>query len=60
MERLKGRDASISDGLRLAREHLGQIFLWAVVTATVGVILRSLSERFGVVGRIVISLIGPA
>jgi hypothetical protein len=60
MERLKGRDASIRDGLKLAREHLGQIFLWAVVTATVGVILRSLSERFGFVGRIVISLIGAA
>lgn len=60
MERLKGREASIGDGLKLAREHLGAIFLWAVVTATVGVILRSLSERFGVVGRIVISLIGAA
>lgn len=60
MERLKGRDASIADGLRLAREHLGTIFLWAVVTATVGVVLRSLSERFGVIGRIVISLIGVA
>jgi len=60
MERLKGHDASIADGVKLAREHLGQIFLWAVVTATVGVILRSLSERFGVVGRIVISLIGAA
>jgi hypothetical protein len=60
MERLKGRDASISDGLRLAREHLGSIFVWAVVTATVGIVLRSLSERFGIVGRIVISLIGVA
>jgi hypothetical protein len=60
MERLQGREASIADGLRLAREHLGAIFLWAVVTATVGVILRSLSERFGVIGRIVISLIGVA
>ena len=60
MERLQGRDASIGDGLRLAREHLGAIFLWAVVTATVGVVLRTLAERFGFVGRIVISLIGAA
>jgi hypothetical protein len=60
MERLRGREASIADGLRLAREHVGQIFLWAVVTATVGIVLRSLAERFGFVGRIVISLIGAA
>lgn len=60
MERLRGRDATIADGLRLAREHLGEIFLWAVVTATVGMILRSLAERFGFVGRIVLSLIGAA
>lgn len=60
MERLKGREATITDGLRLAREHLGAIFLWAVVTATVGIVLRTLAERFGFVGRIVISLIGAA
>jgi Family of unknown function (DUF6159) len=60
MERLQGRESTIADGLRLAREHLGQIFLWAVVTATVGIVLRTLSERFGFVGRIVISLIGVA
>jgi hypothetical protein len=60
MERLKGREATITDGLQLARKHLGAIFLWAVVTATVGIVLRTLAERFGFVGRIVISLIGAA
>jgi hypothetical protein len=60
MERLKGKEASIADGLRLARKHVGRIFVWALITATVGMILRSLSERFGFVGRIVISLIGVA
>lgn len=60
MKRLRGEDATIGDGLRLAREHVGKIFVWAVVTATVGMILRALSERFGFVGRIVISIIGVA
>jgi hypothetical protein len=60
MKRLEGEDASIGDGLRLAREHVGKIFVWAVVTATVGMILRALSERFGFIGRIVISIIGVA
>jgi Family of unknown function (DUF6159) len=60
MKRLRGEDATIRDGLDLARSHLGKIFVWAVVTATVGMILRALAERFGFVGRIVISLIGAA
>ena len=60
MKRLRGEDASIRDGLDLARAHLGKIFVWAVITATVGMILRALAERFGIVGRIVISLIGVA
>jgi hypothetical protein len=60
MKRLRGEDASIRDGLDLARSHLGKILVWAVVTATVGMILRAVAERFGIVGRIVISLIGVA
>jgi Family of unknown function (DUF6159) len=59
-KRLRGEDATIGDGLRLAREHLGRIFVWAVVTATVGMVLRALAERFGFIGRIVISVIGAA
>ena len=38
MKRLKGEDASIKDGLALARQHLGPIFVWALITATVGMI----------------------
>lgn len=60
MKRLRGEEASIGDGIRLAREHVGKIFVWAVVTATVGMLLRALSERFGLIGRIVISIIGVA
>ncbi len=60
MKRLKGEDASIKDGLALARQHVGKIFVWALITATVGMILRSLQERAGLIGRIVIGLIGVA
>jgi Family of unknown function (DUF6159) len=60
MKRLKGEDASIKDGLALAREHLGRIFVWAVITATVGMILRALQNRAGLIGRILIGLIGIA
>ncbi|MEA2551306.1 MAG: hypothetical protein QOE25_1075 [Actinomycetota bacterium] len=53
MKRLKGEPATLADGFAAARAHLGQIFLWAVVTATVGMILRAIQERGGILGRIV-------
>ena len=58
MKRLKGEDARISDGLALARAHVGKIFVWAIITATVGMILRAVQERAGIVGRIVVAIIG--
>ena len=60
MKRLRGEDAKISDGLALARQHIGKIFVWAVLTATVGMILRQLQERAGIVGRILIGIVGIA
>ena len=60
MKRLQGEDAKISDGLALARQHIGKIFVWAVVTATVGMILRTLQERAGIVGRILLGIVGIA
>ena len=58
MKRLKGEDAKISDGL--ARQHIGKIFLWALVTATVGMVLRTIQERSGLIGRILIGIVGIA
>jgi len=60
MKRLKGEPATIKDGLALARRHIGTIFVWAVVTATVGMILRTLQEGSGLVGRILLGIIGIA
>jgi uncharacterized protein DUF6159 len=60
MERLKGEPASIRDGLTLARRHAGQIFLWAVITASVGMILRAIQERSGLIGRILAGIVGIA
>jgi len=60
MKRLEGQDAKISDGFALARKHIGKIFVWAVVTATVGMILRTLQERSGIIGRILLGIVGIA
>lgn len=58
--RLNGGNPTLSDGLRIARENIGRIFLWAVFAATVAMILRAIQERLGFVGKILIGLVGVA
>lgn len=58
MRRFDGQEASVGDGLRIASSRLPQILGWALVSATIGMILRAISERAGIIGKIVIGLIG--
>ncbi len=58
MIRLNGGDPTVGDGFRIAVSHLGAIFGYAVISATVGTILRMISERSSTLGRFVISLVG--
>ena len=58
--RLEGGDPTVKDGLRIAFDRLGVIVEYAALAATVGMILRFLSERAGFIGRIVIGLVGMA
>jgi len=58
--RLDGGDPTIKDGLRIAFDRMGSILGYAVIGATVGMILRSMHERGGILGRIVGSLGGMA
>jgi hypothetical protein len=60
MIRLNGGDPTISDGLRVARENVKRIAGWALLSATVGLILRAISERAGIIGRIVAGFAGAA
>jgi hypothetical protein len=59
MIRLDGGDPTVRDGFRIAWQHVGAIFGYAMISATVGLILRWLARR-GVIGRIVSSFIGLA
>ncbi len=43
--RLSGGDPTVRDGLRIAVDRLGTIAAWALVAATVGVVLSSLRDR---------------
>lgn len=59
-ERMRGGEPSLGTALSGAMSRAGKILPWAIVTATVSVILRSFEERAGFLGRIVIGLIGMA
>jgi hypothetical protein len=57
MIRLDGGDPTVADGFRIAMKHFGSILGYAVISATVGMILRAIAERGGIIGRIVSSFI---
>jgi hypothetical protein len=60
MIRLRGGDPTVADGFRIAMSKLPAILGYALISATVGVILRALQERAGFIGRFVVGLIGLA
>jgi hypothetical protein len=58
--RLMGGKWTFRDGIQLAWARKGTIFQWALLAATVGMILRSLEERMGLLGRIIMRFVGIA
>lgn len=60
MIRLNGGRPTLSAGLNVALSRIGPLFVYAVIAATVGLILRMIEERLGFIGRMVIGLIGLA
>lgn len=58
--RLNGGDPSIGDGLHHAAGHAGQIFLWAGISATVGIILSAIRNRGGIAGSLAAGIAGTA
>ncbi len=58
--RLKGGNPTLSDGLGAASSRLPQIAMWALVAATIGLILKVIESRSQRVGQIVASLLGMA
>lgn len=58
--RLMGGTWTFRDGIELAWARKGTILQWALVAATVGMILRTIEERMGIIGRLVMRIIGVA
>src|SRR5215471_3792977 len=54
----EGGEPSLGQGISAAAGHIPGILAWSMVSTTVGMILRWVDERSGIVGRIVTALIG--
>lgn len=59
-EALSGGRASVKAGLSVAGRNWLRIAPWALLSASVSIILRVLEERLGILGRIVAAIIGLA
>ncbi len=53
IERLEGGDPTVASALTLAQRRIGTILGYAVISATVGVVLRMIAERLGILGRFI-------
>ena len=58
--RLEGGDPTVGDGFRAARENLSRILVWALISATVGLILRMIAERSKLIGALIAKFLGAA
>lgn len=59
-ERMQGGDPTVRSALAAATRRLGPIVMWALVAATVGMILRAIRDRAGFVGKILTGILGVA
>jgi hypothetical protein len=60
LRKLEGKQATILDGLREALSCFPQILGWALVSATIGVVLKAIERRSGFVGNMVARVLGLA
>ncbi len=58
--RLRGGDPTIGDGLRAAAKCLPAILGWSLLSAVVGMVIQSIEERVGILGRFIVGFIGIA
>jgi uncharacterized protein DUF6159 len=52
-EHIRGGDPTVGSTLAAAGRRVGPILMWAVVAGTVGLVIRAVHGRVGVVGRII-------
>lgn len=55
---LNGEEVTIGKGLQFSVSRIGAIFSWAMVAATVGIILKAIQENSGILGKIITGIVG--
>jgi len=60
MIRLKGGDPTVRDGIDVALKNFVPILGYALISATIGILLKMVSDRSKNLGRVVVSLLGSA
>lgn len=58
--KLNGQQPTAADGWRVARSRVGRLLAWAILTATVGLLIQAISSRVRGVGGVLIAGIGGA
>jgi hypothetical protein len=58
--KLDGQQPTTADGWRIARSHLGPLLAWALITATVGLLIQAIASRVRGIGGMVIAGVGGA
>lgn len=58
--KLQGGKPTLGDGFKAANQSIGKLFAWAVVAATVGMIIQAIQSRGGIIGKIVGTIAGIA
>jgi hypothetical protein len=58
--KLEGQQPTAADGWRIARSRLGRLTAWAVITATVGLLIQAISSRVRGIGGLLIAGVGGA
>ncbi len=56
--RIHGGDATLGDGIKVASSHMTALFVWACITSTVGILLRSIAERSQLLVKILVAVMG--
>jgi Family of unknown function (DUF6159) len=57
---LSGGSVSIGDGLKFACSKWKQVLMWTAFAGLIGFIIRSLEQRFGIIGQIMMKFVGAA
>jgi hypothetical protein len=55
---LNGEEVTIKAGLQFSVSRIGAIFSWAMVAATVGLILKAIQDNASILGKIITGIIG--